>query len=745
MFYGSSALVFVLLTAWWLRGEQSLQPASPQPDAPPWLQFAGSLQSNIAAPLSVLLLQLVIIIGAARILGYLFKKIGQPAVTGEILAGILLGPSFLGACFPAFSGFLFPAASLGNLQLLSRIGLILFMFIIGMELNLKMLKRRAGDTAMISYAGILLSFVLGVGLARYLYPRFVYGAVSFPALALFLGICMSVTAFPVLARIVQERELSRTKTGSLALGSAAVSNIVTWCLLAIMIAFIKAGSLYGAGYTILLAVIYVTAMLKLIRPFLKRLGDIYSNRENFGKPVVAVFFLTLAGSAYISEAIGIHVLFGAFLAGVIMPVNVNFRRIFIEKIEDVALVLLLPLFLLYTGLRTHTGILASGLAWTALTWMLLTAVAGKLLGTALAARFTGQRWRESFMTGTLMNTRGLVELVVLNIGYDLGVLPPALFTLMVIITLITTLMTAPLLALTGRIGRPGKARPIPNEIEEHRKYRILIALGNPEGGRSLLRLAHGFTRKSPHHADITALHLTPVNDIGRFNTVTYERQSFSPLQAESGRLGITVKLLFRPSPDIDRSIPEAANNGNYDLLLIGSGQSIYTGSMLGKILGITSHIINPERWLDSITGREKFFEKIFDERVRQIIRYARVPLGIFINKGFRASNSVFIPFFSGEDHFLLQYAQKLIHNNEARVIILDASGTIRQHTAIKETIRSIEQTAPNHIAFYEDNAIEKELLSRQDLMLVSLESWRKLIGTQSLWLSHIPSVLVIKP
>jgi Kef-type K+ transport system membrane component KefB len=383
-----------------------------------WDQFKNTYNDNITHPLSILLLQIITIIVTARVFGFICKKIGQPTVIGEITAGIFLGPSFIGAYLPELSHFLFPAQSLANLQFLSQIGLILFMFIVGMELNLKVLQNRAHEAVVISHASIILPFALGVGLAYFIYRDFAPENVKFLSFSLFIGISMSITAFPVLARIVQERGMSKTKLGSIVITCAAADDISAWCILAAVIAIVKAGTIISSVYTILMAITYVAIMLLVIRPFLKKMGDIYSNKEGLSKPVVAIFFITLLGSAFTTEVIGIHALFGAFLAGVIMPSNANFRNLFIEKIEDISLILLLPLFFVFTGLRTQIGLLNDPYLWKICGFIILVAVTGKFFGSAIASKFVGQNWRDSLIIGTLMNARGLIELVVLNIGYD---------------------------------------------------------------------------------------------------------------------------------------------------------------------------------------------------------------------------------------------------------------------------------------------------------------------------------------
>lgn len=708
-----------------------------------WAEFVNSMAYNLSHPLAILLAQIVTIILVARIFGWISKKVGQPTVIGEIIAGIILGPSLLGWIFPGFSASLFPVESLGNLQFLSQIGLILFMFVIGMELDLKVLRNKANDAVVISHASIVIPFALGIGLAYFIYTSFAPVGVEFISFALFLGIAMSITAFPVLARIVQERGLQKTRLGTVVITCAAADDITAWCLLAAVIAIVKAGSFVSSLYVIALAMGYVFIMIKVIRPFLKRIGDLHTSRENLSKPIVAIFFLTLIISAYATEVIGIHALFGAFMAGAIMPENTKFRNIFIEKVEDVALVLLLPLFFVYTGLRTEIGLLNDPYLWKVTGMIILVAVVGKFVGSAIAARFVGQNWKDSLTIGALMNTRGLMELVVLNIGYDLGVLTPEIFAMMVIMALVTTFMTGPALDLINWSFR-SKPSLIPQQIIQQSNYRILISFGHPERGRSLVRLAHSMIRKLNGNASITAMHLSPVDELNYFNQAAFERESFTPVIQESQALQQKVTTLFKASSDIEEDIVEVANRGNYDLLLIGVGQSIFDGSLLGKVLGFTTRIISPDRILNQVTGKENLFENLpFDERTRSIIRNCQLPVGVWIDKGFKQADRIFMPIYSAKDDYMVQYAQKWINNSGAQVTLIDATDQIKTRPEIKEAIRAIEHFAPNHIQLQNENFIDSEFLKTQDLMVISFRSWKKLIESKSIWLSEVPSVLIL--
>ncbi|TXK49275.1 cation/H(+) antiporter [Pontibacter qinzhouensis] len=751
MFYVLVVSVFSALMYWIVVQGKLLEAAKvtetgSHVETTTWEQFLETMSHNLTHPLAILLVQIIVIIVTARLFGFLFNKIGQPTVIGEIVAGIFLGPSLLGWLFPELSVVLFPVQSLGNLQFLSQIGLILFMFVVGMELDLKVLRTKAHDAVVISHASIIIPFALGMGLAYFIYAGYAPANVSFLSFALFTGIAMSITAFPVLARIVQERGISKTRLGTVVITCAAADDITAWCILAAVIAIVKAGSFVSSLYTMVLAITYVVFMLKLVQPFLKRLGNIYSNKETLSKPIVAVFFLVLLLSAYMTEVIGIHALFGAFMAGVMMPDNIRFRNIFVEKIEDIALVLLLPLFFVFTGLRTQIGLLNNSSLWLICALIIVVATIGKLVGSALAARFVGHTWRESLIIGSLMNTRGLMELVVLNIGYDLGVLSPEIFAMMVLMALVTTFLTGPALDLIDKVLPAKKPlSPFSERITVKGKFNILLSFGNPESGRVMLQLANSLTKRAADNTTITALHLSQSSETHLFEERQLERESFFPVLSEAERLNIAINTLYKPSQDISKEIIETANRGDFDLMLIGMGQSVFQNTLLGKILGVSTKIINPEKLLETLSGREKLFaEAVLDDRVRHITKATKIPVGILIEKGLQKVERVFIPVFSKKDIFLLQYARMLIKNNDAGIILLDAVREIGASAEFKEAIRSMEQVAPGNIALYTDNNISRDFLRQQDIMLISLSSWKQLVQTQSVWLRYAPSVLILK-
>lgn len=696
--------------------------------------FLDSLHQNLTHELAILLAQIVTIILVARFFGLICKKIGQPSVIGEIIAGIVLGPSFFGSYLPEFSVLLFPSSSLDNLKFLSQIGLIFFMFVVGMELDLKVLRNKAKEAVIISHASIIIPFTLGLVLAYTIYTDFAPKGIEFISFGLFLGIAMSITAFPVLARIVQERGLQKTKIGAMVITCAAADDITAWCLLAGVIAIVKAGSITSSLYIIVLSSIYVVAMVKLVRPFLRRIGNLYDTAEKITKPVVAIFFLTLLISSYLTEIIGIHALFGAFVAGVIMPDNMKFRKMFIEKIEDVSLVVLLPLFFVFTGLRTEIGLLNSPELWKVCGLIILVAVIGKFIGSALAAKFVGQNWRDSLTIGALMNTRGLMELVVLNIGYDLGVLTKEVFAMMVIMALATTFMTGPALNLIDFIFKPRK-NSIPN-TSENLEYKVLVSFENPEDGKPLLKVANNFISLEKEKQSITAMYISSTNEVNPYKIEEYERESFKPILKEATKLNRNIETLFKASRDIDSDIVEVSNKGEFNLLLINIGSSIFEGTLLGKVLGITSKIINPENLLNTFTGKEKLFEiNYFDDKTQAIINKTEVPLGIFVDKELTQTENISVILFNNEDQFLLDYVKLLKKNSQAKISIFDTYDIVNEKNKITH----------KNVKVIHSSKLEKDFLKEQDLLIMSIDSWKKLIDTRSVWLNNTPSLLIIKP
>jgi Kef-type K+ transport system membrane component KefB len=399
------------------------------------------------AGFKLLILQIGTILIVARLVGWLFGKLHQPRVIGEMVAGILLGPSLLGWLAPNISANLFPSASLGHLNSLSQVGLLIFMFLVGLELDLRQLRTLGRAAVMTSQVSIIAPFILGSLFAVYLYPRLSDPGVSFAGFALFMGAAMSVTAFPVLARILTERNMLRTRVGSVAITCAAVDDVTAWCILAGIIVIVRSSSLeLPVWLTLSGLAAFVVVMGLVVRPALRRLEMVYEKRGNLTQDLIALILLVVLASGWITESLGVHALFGAFLAGVVMPRHDKLTEELYQKLEAIVVVLLLPLYFALTGLRSSILLINGPRMWLYCAVIIVLAVVGKLGGSMFSARLNGMTWRESAAVGILMNTRGLVELVILNIGLDLGILSSALFSIMVLMALVTTLMTTPLLS-----------------------------------------------------------------------------------------------------------------------------------------------------------------------------------------------------------------------------------------------------------------------------------------------------------
>lgn len=409
-----------------------------------------------------ILLQLIVILIVVQIFGHLSGRIGQQWVIGEILAGIALGPSLLGAFLPGIKAMVFPASALPTLQTLGDIGLVFYMFSLGSRLDTEMMLRHSRKAIVASFSGILLPLILGAALAFALFPAFAGPKASQVSFMLLVGTAMAITAFPVLARLLTEKKMLGTRIGTLALTCAAVDDVMAWCLLALVIAIVHARGVTSGLLTIGLTVLFIGVMLGVVRPLLA-----YATRHIPSRPslLVALTLALLLLSAYTTNAIGIHPVFGAFLMGIILPRRATFIEQ-VRSLDQVNNVLFLPLFFVYSGLRTQIGLISAPSLWLLCLLVLAVACLGKVLGGTLSVRWMGESWRESLTLGVLMNTRGLVELIVLNIGLDLGVLSPALFTMLVIMAVVTTMMASPLLPLLGyrQKGQPEHHVEIP-EIE----------------------------------------------------------------------------------------------------------------------------------------------------------------------------------------------------------------------------------------------------------------------------------------
>lgn len=435
MIGGAVALFFVIKTI------GALLTAPEQPGA---VQFGGIANEASTSELAHVLFALLIIIVFARALGAAFNKIHQPAVIGEVIAGIALGPSLLGHIAPAAAKFILPAAVAPYLSVISSVGVILYMFLVGVELDTQLLRRKTHASVAISHASIITPFLLGSVLALWLYPRFSSRDVPFTVFAMFMGVSMSVTAFPVLARILTDRGMHKTRMGAIALACAAVDDVTAWCLFALVVS-IAAAKPGKVLITVGLTGFFIFCIFKFVQPAMKWLVMKRARDKKTTQGTMVIVFAALLLAALATDAIGIHALFGAFLLGAVIPHDSALARDVTNKINDLVVVLLLPAFFAFTGMRTQIGLVKGTQEWLVCGVIILVASLGKFGGSSVAARIAGLSWRQSASLGILMNTRGLMELIVLNVALDLGALKPTLFAMLVLMAIVTTIATTPVL------------------------------------------------------------------------------------------------------------------------------------------------------------------------------------------------------------------------------------------------------------------------------------------------------------
>ncbi|HVI00191.1 MAG TPA: cation:proton antiporter [Enhygromyxa sp.] len=454
-------------------------------------------------PLPRFIAQIIAIVLLSRVVGLATRKLGQPMVVAEIAAGILLGPSVLGWLLPEVWAGLFAPESLELLHLVSNLGLVLFMFLIGLEFDPKLSRERVRAALLTSQAGLLVPLALGVLLALQLHDELAPSSVSAGGFALFFGVVLSISAFPVVARILAERRLLRSRVGVVTITCVAIDDLIAWCLAAFVVGWARADGVAAAAWTSALALVYVAAMLLLVRPLLERLARRFAGSPELGHDRIAVVMLLLFASSWATAMIGIHAMFGAFLFGAILPRDGGLAHALADKLEDVVVVVLLPLFFAYSGVRTHIGLLDSSAAWLTCALILVVACVGKLGASTLAARLSGLSWRESTALGVLMNTRGLVVLVMLNIGLDLGIISPTLFTMLVIMALFTTFLATPVLDVVYPIGQhvtdllttppdsvaDSVADDVAHEPAQEPAFSLLLCFADRGPGRGLRALA----------------------------------------------------------------------------------------------------------------------------------------------------------------------------------------------------------------------------------------------------------------
>ncbi|MBW4630858.1 MAG: cation:proton antiporter [Iphinoe sp. HA4291-MV1] len=671
------------------------------------------------------LVEVLIVIGLSRLVGLAFRWINQPLVIGEIVAGIMLGPSLFGWVAPGLAVTLFPPETIPFLNVLSQVGLIFFMFLIGLELNPKYLSGNLEIAVLTSHVSILVPFSLGTLLAVLLYPLVSNASVSFTAFALFLGAAMSITAFPVLARIITENNLQGTRLGTLALTCAAVDDVTAWCLLAVAIAVAHTGSIVKAIPTILYSLIYIGLMLTVGRTLLQHLATHYRRTGRLSQFVLALIYVGVVASALITELIGIHLIFGAFLLGAAMPKDVGLVRELAIKTEDFVLIFLLPVFFAYSGLRTQIGLLNSPELWGLCLAVLAVAIIGKYVGTYVAARVSGISNREASALGWLMNTRGLTELIVLNIGLSLGVISPLLFTMLVIMALVTTFMTSPLLEQTYP-KKLIKLDVVEQEPEEtgadtstgedfhSRPYRILVPVANPSTQKGLVQLAVAIALNYRQSAVVYPLSLIELQEDYAFESTPQEADRVIAQRREQ-----LEELISRLEPSEARSymhpIVSISNNVARETARIALLEQV-------NLILVGWH-------------RPAFSKNRLGGRVGQILTNAPVDVAVFIDKGEERLESLLVPYSANihDDLAMILALRILVNYDTCRLLILQVVVDNQVKNELSYELHTVMEQLPQSVRDRIDIQIVEATEPIQAVVAASEDVDLTIAGTCRAW------------
>ncbi|HEY9642976.1 MAG TPA: cation:proton antiporter [Coleofasciculaceae cyanobacterium] len=632
----------------------------------------------------LVLIEVIIVIGLSRLVGLAFRRIKQPLVIGEIVAGIMLGPSLFGWLAPDTAAALFPPEAIPFLNVLSQVGLIFFMFLIGLELDPKYLKSQLDVAVLTSHVSILVPFSLGTVASLLFYPLVSSASVSFTAFALFLGAAMSITAFPVLARIITENNLQGTRLGTLALTCAAVDDVTAWCLLALAIAVAKSHSMAGAIPTIIYSAVYISLMLTVGRKFLKRLSIYYDRTGRLTQFLLAAIYIGVVVSALITELIGIHLIFGAFLLGAVMPKHVGLTRELAEKTEDFVLTFLLPVFFAYSGLRTQIGLLNRPKLWLLCALIVVIAIAGKYFGAYIAARVGGINNREASALGWLMNTRGLTELIVLNIGLSLNVISPLLFTMLVIMALVTTFMTSPLLewVYPKRLAQQDRVEPL-DQAEP--AYRVLVPLANPNTQQGLMQLALAIATGNASLTTATPLQPAAVYPV---SLIQIEEESFESTPAEVDRQ--IAQQQHRIDEFVQRLEPSQLRQFVHPIVQIAT-----------NVADAISHLAEQEQADLILMGwhRPTFRTNRLGGRVGQVLSSARADVAVFVDHQHQQLQNLLVPYVPNIHNDLgLEIALRLLVNcQNCQLTILRVAQPDQPTNELTYEFRSLLEQLPQSV------------------------------------------------
>ncbi len=600
--------------------------------------------SPLHEPLARLVVQATAVVGLSRLLGLAARRVRQPIVIAEIVAGIALGPSLLGRLAPDLEQALFPAESRGLLGVLAQLGLLLFMFLVGLELDAKLLRGKPRAAALLGHASLLVPFALGALLSLHLHPRLAPASVPFWSFTLFMGAATSVTSFPVLARILAERHLLRTRVGEVTIARTGIDAAVVWSALAVLVAAVRSPDLASAARASASALALVAGMFLVVRPLLRRLAGRTATRGGLRQPVVAALLTGLLLASWLTDLAGVDPLFGAFAFGVVVPKEGGFARALAERLEDLVVLLFLPLFFLHSGLRTDLALLDTRGAWATCLLLVAVATAGKLAGSAVAARSSGLSWRESAAVGILMNTRGVLGLVAIHLGLDLGLLSPKLFTMLVIVALVTTSLTSP--ALSWAVPPTELPKDIDGGTRAPRSvggYTVLACVAFERSGPAMATLGAALLGRDARNR-FYALRLVPPMERASFvldqQHAPDDGAVLRPLVERAQQLELEVRPLSFISTQPARDICNVAGVKRASLVLLGWNKPLLGNAALGGT-------------------------------VHEVMRRAMADVGVLVDRGLGRIEKILVPYLgSTHDRAALAVARRIVQHTGATATVL---------------------------------------------------------------------------
>ncbi|PPR90371.1 hypothetical protein GOBAR_AA30314 [Gossypium barbadense] len=631
-------------------------PIAPVCSAPMKATSNGAFQKEnpLDFALPLLIVQIILVVSFTRLLAFLLRPLRQPRVIAEIIGGILLGPSALGR-YQKFLDIIFPKKSMTVLDTLANIGLLYFLFLVGLELDIRAIRRTGTNSLIIAVAGISLPFILGIG-ASVVLRSTVNKGVSNIVFLVFMGVALSITAFPVLARILAELKLLTTDVGRIAMSAAAVNDVVAWILLALAIALSGSDSSYLVSVWVLLCgTAFIVFSIFVLKPIL----SVMARRSPEGEPVKELYIcITLSivlAAGLITDIIGIHALFGAFVVGIIIPKDGPFAGVLIEKIEDLVSGLFLPLYFASSGLKTNVATIEGAQSWGLLVLVIFTACFGKIVGTVVLAMLFKVPFIEALALGVLMNTKGLVELIVLNIGKDRKVLNDQTFAILVLMALFTTFITTPIVMAVykpARKGKPYKNRRIQRQDLDS-ELRVLACFHSTRNIPTLINLIESSrgTRKkgqlciyamhlmelSERSSAISMIHKARKNGLPFWNKKPGDQNHMViAFEAYQQLRSVVIRPMTAISPlnSIHEDICTSADRKRAALIIIPFHKHQRVDGTM-ESLGHSFHLVN-----------------------QRVLRHAPCSVGILVDRGLggttqvvasEVSYSVVVPFFGGQD------------------------------------------------------------------------------------------------